>query len=101
MRSLNMLSCSLNSLNHALEPMLSQYAKNIYVNITAMAGTAGLSIVNMISALEGVLPTISLLVTTLATFALGCYHVHRISSERKINKLKVEQLKREIEKFDR
>lgn len=81
--------------------MLSQLCKNLWVNVSAYASTASLAVVSFLQSIDGILPTVSLLITATATGLLACYHVHRIVSGRKLDKLHAKKLQLEIELLKR
>lgn len=72
--------------------MLEQHAKNIYVNVTAIFTTLGLSLMELLNFLDGILPTVSLLLSTGALAVLLYIHLR---NAKKIN-LEIRKLQREI-----
>lgn len=66
---------------------------NTYVNAGAIFSTVGLSLMNLLQWLDGVLPTISLLLTTITVAVLLYVHTR---SAKKVN-LEIEKLRRELE----
>lgn len=73
--------------------MLEHHAKNLYINVTALFTTLGLSIMELLNFLDGVLPTVSLLLSTTALAVLVYLHLR---NAKKIN-LEIQKLQRDLD----
>ena len=73
----------------ATENMFHNLVKNIYVNVTAIASTVGLSVMQLIQFLDGVLPTVSLLLTTISVGVLIYYNI-------RIKNLEIRKLEKDL-----
>ncbi len=76
--------------------MLDNLVKNIYINTTAILSTVGLSIMQALAFLDGVLPTVSLLLTTISVGTLLYFNIKIKGSESRIKELEIEKLRKEL-----
>lgn len=74
--------------------MIEHHAKNVYINLTAILSTFGLSIMQLFQFLDGFLPTVSLLLTTITLVVLLYIHIR---NARKVN-LEIKKLEKELRK---
>lgn len=70
--------------------MIEHHAKNLYINLTAILSTVGLSVMQLLQFLDGVLPTVSLLLTTISVAILIYYNI-------RIKSLEIKKLKKDLD----
>lgn len=72
---------------------IDHYSKQLSVNLTAILSTFGLSVMQMLHFLDGILPTVSLLLTTVTLVVLLYLHLR---NAKRVN-LEIKKLQKELD----
>lgn len=73
--------------------ILEQAAKNLYISTTAIFASLGLSIMEMLSVLDGILPRLGLIVSLVTAVVVCYYHIRNLKKQA----LEIRKLQRELD----